>query len=973
MSFQPETMRGAPGDGHVVGHIDYRLARNAIINDFRKGRLSRPEVCDAHPELLRAAINVGEPSREDCPICEGDKLRLVSYVFGSRLPPSGKCITSRRELARLSRSTRDLACYVVEVCPTCSWNHLAQTFAIGARSCAEHPGQAPAELTGSASSPLSGPLSRPVSSPLLGAPSARRSRPGPPLGSSHPDGSRPSIDAPSARHPEPLLPGLSTERTRTGAAPGAGLRSIDRRPPRRPHRSTERDAPAPAWPRPVPVAARRGARAAAPDAARLAGGRGQPNGRRGRPRWWRIRRPLFVVGFLLFTLIAASVYYVAELPLPKAPALSQTSFVYDAKGNILASFSASENRINVPLKQVPQVLIDAIVSTEDRHFFTEGALDPLSIARALLNDIQGGSLQGGSTITQQYVKQTYTTGQRSLLRKLREAVLAEKVQRKYSKTEILQDYLNTIYLGRGAYGVEAASQTYFSKDVGQLNLAEASLLAGLIRDPEANDPASSLPTAQKRQATVLAGMVRDHKITQAQAQAVEAKPIPSYTNMNPNSGAGVVMNASEGDKYFIEAVREELIARYGAAKVYGGGLRVTTTLDPALQAQAYSTVYQGQNALNPAAGDPAGALVSVDDQGNVRAMVGGQDYNASQVNLALGTAGGGSGRQAGSTFKGFLLAQLVKEGYSVESPVPAPQEVLVAHGNANGTNWDVKNFEGEAPGGNVSVIQATADSINTCFAQLVEKIGPAALVQSAESMGIDPSEIGPYPSLVLGTADVSPLEMASGYSTFAANGVHYSPTLIAKVTDANGAPVAWPVAPPHEVLTPAQNAVVTYTLQQVVLQGTGSKAAPNVPVAGKTGTTDQATDAWFIGYTPKLTTAVWMGYPGSSRSLNGFRGQASYQGGDLPAQMFRTYMINAVKAEPDVGGQGFPSPGSLKGTPLNLTTANEPGVTFPQGTGPATATTTTTPANGTTTTTTPSGSPPSSSPTGTVSGTASSG
>ncbi len=642
-------------------------------------------------------------------------------------------------------------------------------------------------------------------------------------------------------------------------------------------------------------------------------------------------------------MLAAGLFYLARMPLPKAPPLAQTTMVFDAAGNQVASFNAGEDRVDVSLRQVPQVLIDAVVSTEDRHFFTEGALNPLSTLRALWTDLRGGSLQGGSTITQQYVKNTYTGAQRTLTRKIKEAIIAEKVDRRLTKDQILQAYLNTIYFGRGAYGVEAASEAYFGENVSRLGLPQASLLAGLIRDPEGDDPAHDAAAAEARQATVLAAMVRNGKITPAQAAQVEATPMATYVKLTPPATTGITYDGVAGDQYFLDYVRQLLIQRFGAAEVFGGGLRVYTTLDPSLQREAYDAVYDSPGSLDPARGDPAGALVAVDDQGRVKALVGGQDYATSQVDLALGRLGGGSGRQAGSTFKAFLLAQLVKDGYSVESQVPAPPEVVVAHGNSNGTPWVVKNFESESFGQPISVVDATALSVNTVFAQLVEKVGPAALEHMAVECGIAPSELGAYPSLTLGSADVSPLEMASGYSTFAAGGLHWAPTFITRVTTASGKVLPWPATTPNRVLTPEQTAVVDYTLQQVVLRGTGTAAsAAGVPVAGKTGTTDQSTDAWFVGYTPTLTTAVWMGYPQGSRPLANFRGYPSIEGGTIPAQIFARFLGAAVHTSPRWGGADFPAPYSLGGTYLYFTPADEPQILFPMGLGTTTTTTTTT-------------------------------
>jgi penicillin-binding protein 1A len=670
---------------------------------------------------------------------------------------------------------------------------------------------------------------------------------------------------------------------------------------------------------------------------------------------WRFRRWVFGPALLCVALVAAGLYYLSRIPLPTPAPLAQTTFVYDASGqHVLASFS-EQNRVEVSLSQVPQLVINAVVSTEDRHFFSEGALNPVSIARAFIADIRGsGNLQGASTITQQYVKQTYLSSQRSLSRKIKEAAMAIRLARSESKREILQNYLNTIYWGRGAYGVEAAAQAYFGKNVSQLGLPEASLLAGLIREPAAADPAHDPGLARANQNDTLKAMVRDKQITAAEATRVEGLPFSAYV-ISP-SAAESNPSGTAGDAYFISAVRQQLIAKYGEQVVDGGGLRVTTTLDPTLQAEAYNSLYgSNPDALNPAAGDPSGALVSIGDGGVVKALVGGQNYATSTVDLALGKAGGGSGRQAGSTFKAFMLAELLKAGYSVESVFPAPPEVVLPAGNANGTPWSVTNFEHETTAPQLTLIDATALSINTVYAQVVARIGAANLDAMAEALGISPSELpAAYPSQVLGTADVSPLEMAAAYATFADGGVYHAPLLITKVSTAKGRPLPLPVSPVSRVvLSPAEAAVETYVLQQVVLWGTGVDAGDvGSPVAGKTGTTERSSDAWFIGYTPHLTTAVWMGYASDSKPMVNFRGLTSVQGGTIPAALWHNYMAAALASEPALEGT-FPLVYSFPGqtlTPPEIGSA----VLFPEGLG----TTTTTLPPTTTTIPTPSTSVP---------------
>jgi penicillin-binding protein 1A len=686
-------------------------------------------------------------------------------------------------------------------------------------------------------------------------------------------------------------------------------------------------------------------------------------------RLWRIRRWLFVFVLLVCGATAAGAYLLSRIPLPSAKPLKQTTFVYDASGQHVLATLSEENRVDVTLSQVPPVAINAVVSTEDRHYFTEGALDPVGIIRATISDLTGsGSLQGASTITQQYVKQTYLNSQRSLTRKIKEAALAIRLSRAESKNQILQDYLNTIYWGRGAYGIEAASRAYFGRDVGQLTLADASLLAALIREPDTADPARNPSLARVNQTDTLKAMVRDKKITEAQAAAVEGTPFSGYV-IPPTASSGIVTSAAAGDAYFVDAVRQELYAKYGSQVVNSDGLRVYTTLDPTLQTQAYNAVY-GPGALNPARGGPSGALVSMDDNGEVKALVGGQGYTGSggsAVDLALGAAGGGSGRQAGSTFKAFMLAYLLKEGYSPFSVFPAPPEVVIPHGNANGTPWSVTNFEHEVTAPTLDIVDATADSVNTVYAQVVDRLGASNLVAMAEQLGINPSELGDYPSEVLGTSAVSPLEMTAAYATFADNGVYHSPILITRVTTTSGENLPLPVQPLRRVvLSPSEAAQETYILQQVVLRGTGEAAGGvGTPVAGKTGTTENSADAWFIGYTPKLTTAVWLGFASGEVPM----GQV--EGGSIPAELWHSYMTAALRSEPQYDGQ-FPT--NYEFNQQTLTPPPASTLEFPLGLGTTTTTapptTTTVPSTSTTspgrtTTTTSPSTPPTRAPTST--------
>jgi penicillin-binding protein 1A len=611
--------------------------------------------------------------------------------------------------------------------------------------------------------------------------------------------------------------------------------------------------------------------------------------------FWRHRRLLFFTVLFLFTGLAAAIYILIRVPLPAEAVQKQTSFLTDINGNRLASLDAGEDRVSVKLGDVPQVVQQAVLAAEDRNFFHHSGVDPIGILRATINDLRGkGGLQGGSTITQQYVKNTYVGQERTIYRKLREAVLAIKVERKLSKDEILERYLNTIYFGRGAYGVEAASRAYFGKDVEVIGLREAAYLAGLIRAPQYADALRSPATATERRHHVLENMRHEHMITAADEADVESTPWPA------NKGGYVidqqklepkVVNTSSGTDYFVDYVRRQLAHDYGDAAVSGGGLRVKTTLDLKMQSQAFSSVYGFLNK----SGDPAGALVAVDDAGNIKAMVGGRDWATSKVNLALGSGGGGGGRQAGSTFKPFLLAETVREGYTVESSFPAPPKITIPKAD-NGKDWKVTNYDDKDYGSEVNLIDATKNSINTVYAQLVVTLGADKLKTMAQNLGIK-SPLPQANALVLGAAEVSPLEMASAFSTFADRGMHYEPRSILEVRGPDDRVIKkLPTKPDGKrVLTTKQVDVVNFVLRQVVEHGTGTGASwgKTGALVGKTGTTDDYADAWFVGGTTKLTAAVWLGDPAGRVPMTDVRG-VKVNGGSFPATIFRGFMQKAT-------------------------------------------------------------------------------
>lgn len=691
---------------------------------------------------------------------------------------------------------------------------------------------------------------------------------------------------------------------------------------------------------------------------------------------WRWRRGLFLSGLVTVAATGGITSIVFNIELPPADPLLQTTFVCstditEACGpeNAIATFSAEEDRINVPLEEVPDVLEEAVLATEDRDFYDHGGIDPVGIGRALYQDVRGGGArQGGSTITQQYVKNAYLTSERSIVRKIKEAVLSVKLEQQLEKDEILERYLNTIYFGRGAYGVGAASRAYFGKDVREIGVAEASYLAGLIRSPGRADAQDNPEEATRRRATVLTAMREEGYITADEEGFVGAM---GWDYVIPRRDRTKLQLRDDwkgiGAEYFIEAIRIDVAERYGEDMLYGGGLRIYTTLDRDMQEAAWSAVTSTLDQPD----DPAAALVAVDEYGQVTAMVGGRDPETQKVNLALGKRGGGSGRQAGSSFKPFVLAEAIQQGISVKSKFEAPGKLVLPDANA-GEDWNVRNYGGTEQGV-LDLVDATRVSSNTAYAQLMMEVGPEAVVDLAGKLGVA-TDLPAVNSLVLGTGEVSVLDMATGFSTFANRGVHNRPTLIAKIeqVDQDGSlSVVEQHTPSGErVLSEQEADLVTYCLRQVVLGGTGKAADIGRPVAGKTGTTQDNRDAWFVGYTPTLTAAVWMGYVGAPgeepRFMDDVHGRA-VTGGSFPAEIWAKFMRAATKGM-DVAS--FKEPTTFPGRELNpelevptSTTSSTSTSTVPESTSSTEATTSTSaPATSSTvaptTTTTAGGGPP---------------
>jgi penicillin-binding protein 1A len=582
--------------------------------------------------------------------------------------------------------------------------------------------------------------------------------------------------------------------------------------------------------------------------------------------------------------------------LPGTPPHPQAALILSADGQELAAVAPEGMRFEVDLDEVAPIAVKAVIASEDRRFYDHGGLDPIGVGRAVWKDVRGGH-QGGSTITQQLVKVDYLSRERSLWRKVREGILAVKLERSADKDEILQRYLNTVYFGRNAYGIEAAARAYFSTTAAKLQLGQAALLAGLIRSPETADPADSPKVAQRRRALVLRAMAEEHMIDRAEADDAAAAPIDAV----PEKHGEIVATAAP---HFVDYVREQTLAAVGKTRAQTAGLRVFTTIDLAAQQAAEAAVKDVLDGETPQA-----ALVALDDDGAIRAYVGGRDHDALNVDLVRGADGGGSGRQAGSTFKPFVLAAALEKGVTLGQRFSGPPHLDL---EVDGQPWSVDNYGNESFG-TIDLVAATAHSVNTVYAQLVQRVGPEAVVESAHALGIT-SKLDPHPSIGLGARAVSPLEMARAFSTFANDGTRAEPYAIDRIEDSHGTVIWTPDRPKPERAVPEDIARgVTHALRQVIAEGTATRADIGRPAAGKTGTTQDNVDAWFAGYVPGYTAVVWLGNPEGSIPITEASGRP-ITGGGLPAQIWQQFMSQAV-ANRKPADFPEPPPDMLEGPP----------------------------------------------------------
>jgi penicillin-binding protein 1A len=544
---------------------------------------------------------------------------------------------------------------------------------------------------------------------------------------------------------------------------------------------------------------------------------------------------------------------------------------------ILATLRGSESRILVDTDEIAPIMQLAIVAIEDKRFYQHRGVDLRGIARAVWADVSSKKVvQGGSTITQQFVKNSCVTTKRTISRKLKEAALAWQLEQRWSKDRILTAYLNTIYFGNGAYGIQRAAQTYFDSTAGRLTLPQAALLAGIPADPSRYDPVTNPKTSRARRLEVLKAMLSQHEISRLDLIRAARAPLPRAEDVRLPGIQGPA-------PYFVNYVKQQLIEKYGTRRVFGGGLNIQTTIDLRLQKLARKAI---EGVLTEPSG-PSAALVAIRPlTGEILAMYGGDNFRQSQFNLAVQGE-----RQPGSSFKPFVLATALRQGIS-PSTTFASKPVLIFMGDRY---WPVHNYENDYIG-SADLATATIVSDNSVFAQLTRLVGPQNVARTARAVGIT-RHLNPYFAIGLGADAVSPLEMARAFSTFANEGRRVDgaafgnrPRAIARVRKASGKMVDDNRPRLRAVLTRDENALLTSILEGVIRSGTGKRARlSDRTAAGKTGTTENYGDAWFVGYTPQLATAVWVGYPnGLVPMLTQYHGDP-VAGGTFPAEIWRAF------------------------------------------------------------------------------------
>ena len=571
------------------------------------------------------------------------------------------------------------------------------------------------------------------------------------------------------------------------------------------------------------------------------------------------------------------------------PAVS--SQVFDSHGRLITTLHSDQNRLPIDINKVPQNLQNAFIAAEDNRFYEHIGIDPIGIFRAIFANLTNrGIAQGGSTITQQLAKNAFLSQEQTLKRKIQEAMLALEIEHKYSKKEILEMYMNQIYFGQGAYGIQTAAKTYFNKDVNELTLTQCAMLAGLPKSPNYYSPFNNLNEAKKRKNVVLDQMVKYGYVSAAEAE--DAK--------NQDLGLSKSHQSKEADEYasFIDYVSQQVAKKYGDDALYKEGLKIYTTMDVDKQHAAVRAMrnlpnnYTDENGLT----QPQAAIVSIDPKtGHILAMVGGRGQDSfNRASMAV--------RQPGSAFKPFVYLTALQHDMTPDTTL---DDKPVTYGN-----WSPKNAGGSYSG-TMTLSDALAHSVNTIAVQLADQVGTKNIIANAKKMGITTLDAkDDNLAMALGglTKGVTPLEMASAYGTFANKGVHVKPTAIVKILDRNGnvledASTLEKEETKTRVMSEREAYEMTTMLEGVIDHGTGTAAAIGRPAAGKTGTTDDNKDAWFVGYTPDIVTAVWIGDDTGSHSLG------EVYGGTIPAEIWKDYMSSATS---DESGGDFSAPSGME-------------------------------------------------------------
>ncbi len=604
----------------------------------------------------------------------------------------------------------------------------------------------------------------------------------------------------------------------------------------------------------------------------------------------------------------------ASIPEPEQLEAIQFSEVYDVNGDLIHVYQQFDQSIPVAPDDIPEVMKSAVIAAEDRNFYNHGGVDVRGTIRALVTDVQQGELaQGGSTITQQLARNAYGVGdERTINRKIREAILASQLDRSLSKEQILYEYLSIVYFGEGAYGIGAAAQVYFGKAINTITISEAALLAGIIPAPSAFNPRVDPGTADIRRVSVLDAMLSEELITPEQHAEAVAQSVWIDTQGEPPGPATIIRTPQiAGTQYpwFIQYLTQYLTAELGSEELlYRGGLRIFTTLDPAVQAQAEATVAEtidGVPAVVTLADDGTEVIHQLQmsisavepPTGFVRALVGGRDFGLTEANIATGA--GSSGRQPGSSFKPFVLAEAFEQGITPDA--------VYSGGPLTIGDYSPQNYGG-ATYGNMTLRAATEQSVNTVYVRLMEQVGPYEVVDLANELGLGVREIVPEVdgsglSIALGSREVTTLGMASAYGVFANRGVRVAPTPVVRVFDPEGTLLVDRSVPDgDEVLKEATADNVTDVLRGVLVSGTASGRGINRPAAGKTGTAQDNKDGWFVGYTPTLSTAVFMGFdppPRAEADRSRFRVKGvNLTGGSFPARAWQRFMLAALEGVP---------------------------------------------------------------------------